>query len=152
MLSINHAIGYDIRSLRQSFSFARFTSNPSSGATPTRKLRVLLLDDEKDVTTIFKKGLTLKGFKVDAFNDPILALEKFETDKYDVIVSDIKMPKMNGFEFYRRIAKMDDKVRIFFFTAFEIYEHEARLAFPNLPSECFIAKPVSIEQLAKTIS
>jgi two-component system C4-dicarboxylate transport response regulator DctD len=110
------------------------------------------LDDQKDITTAVKSGLSLRGYKVDAFNDPILCLEKFEPDKYDVIITDIRMPTMNGFEFYRRVAEMDNKVKVFFLSAIDVYEQEVRLAFPNLPSNCFITKPVTLDRLVQLIS
>ena len=60
-------------------------------------------------------GLQCKGFHIDAFSDPQTALEKFESGKYDVLITDVRMPAMNGFELARRISKIDDKIKIFFF-------------------------------------
>jgi DNA-binding response OmpR family regulator len=74
--------------------------------------RILLVDDESDVTLAFKIGLEDNGFVVDAFNDPILALSSFNQGLYSLVLLDIKMPKMNGFELYREIRKLDDKVKI----------------------------------------
>lgn len=78
--------------------------------------RVLLVDDEPDITTVLGIGLDDDGFKVDTFNDPLIALSQFNKSSYDVVILDIKMPKMDGFELYREIRKIDDKVKVFFIT------------------------------------
>ena len=75
---------------------------------------LLVVDDEPDITLAFSMGLEDNGFIVDAFNDPLLALQSFKDKKeesYALALLDIKMPKMNGFELYKEIRKIDDKVR-----------------------------------------
>ncbi len=67
--------------------------------------KVLIVDDEPDVTGTFKVGLEERGFKVETFNDPEMALSNFKPGKYDILLLDIKMPKMNGFELYEKIKK-----------------------------------------------
>src|SRR5438132_2177377 len=83
--------------------------------------RILLVDDEPDITTVFTLGLEDCGFKVDVFNDPMQALSCFKSGLYDLALIDYKMPNMNGFELYREIRKIDDKVKVCFVTAFEVY-------------------------------
>jgi DNA-binding response OmpR family regulator len=61
------------------------------------------------------------GFVVDTFNDPQVAISNFKTDLYDLLLIDIGIPKMNGFEFYKEIRKIDDKVKVCFFKASEAY-------------------------------
>jgi CheY-like chemotaxis protein len=70
-----------------------------------REKRVLLVDDEPDNNTIFKLGLEDGGFHVDAYNDPELALSAFKPDYYDLLILDIKMPKMDGYELYKKIKE-----------------------------------------------
>jgi two-component system catabolic regulation response regulator CreB/two-component system response regulator ChvI len=116
-----------------------------------KKLRILAVDDEKDITLLVKKGLEGKGFEVDVYNDPKLVLEEFRPGKYDILITDIRMPGMDGFELYSKIRKIDDKLRVFFLSAIDVYQQNMRLAFPHLHSNAFISKPVTIEKLAKII-
>jgi two-component system, OmpR family, response regulator ChvI len=90
----------------------------------------LFVDDEPDNTSIFRIALEDNGFDVDAFNNPTLALSSFKPDYYDLLVLDIKMPNMNGYELYQKIKKMDDKVKVCFLTAFgEQYTEEFKTRF-----------------------
>ena len=85
--------------------------------------RILLVDDEPDVTISIKLGLETqeKGFVVDISNDPIEALANFKAESYDLLLLDIKIPQMNGFELYEKIRKIDNKIKVCFITAFEVY-------------------------------
>jgi DNA-binding response OmpR family regulator len=113
--------------------------------------RILLVDDERDILVTFKKALESRGYEVDAFSDPVKALLDFVPGRYDIIITDVKMPGLNGFELYHRIRKQDEKAKLFFLTAIDIYEHEVKLAFPNLDPNVFIHKPIGIDDLIKTI-
>ena len=73
--------------------------------------RIMVVDDEPDITLQLSVVLEENGFKVDPFNDALLALENFKPDLYDLLILDIKMPKMNGFELYQEIKKIDTKVK-----------------------------------------
>ena len=89
---------------------------------------LLVVDDEPDITLAFSIGLEDSGFEVDAFNDPLLALEAFKEKKsYDLALIDVKMPKMNGFELYKEIRRVNDKVKVCFATAFDIQKEEEDL-------------------------
>ncbi len=114
--------------------------------------RILVVDDEPDITESIKNGLTRKGFEVSAYNDPTKALDEYVPDAYDLILLDIRMPKMNGFELYREIKKKNDNTKICFFTAFEVYYEEFRKMFPNLQVKCFIRKPITINDLVTHIN
>src|SRR5688500_20196270 len=83
--------------------------------------RIFLIDDEPDVTYTLEKVLEDNGFKVEAFTDPILALNYYTVDFYDLVVLDIKMPKMDGFELYNKIREKDPKVKICFLTAIRMF-------------------------------
>jgi DNA-binding response OmpR family regulator len=89
-----------------------------SDPTPKRPAdtpRIMVVDDETDITQVLKMALARSDFAPDSFNDPLKALEKFKPSYYDMILLDIRMPVMNGFELYREIRKLDAKVKICFF-------------------------------------
>ncbi|MGB7953779.1 MAG: response regulator [Candidatus Nitrosopolaris sp.] len=114
---------------------------------------ILLVDNEPDNTSVLSMGLEDEGFKVDVFNDPILALSNFKPDYYSLSILDINMPKMNGYELYREIRKMDAKLKVCFLTASEIYIESLRVPPPHLLDDvkCYIPKPVAIDDLVKKV-
>jgi two-component system, OmpR family, response regulator ChvI len=111
------------------------------------KGRILLVDDERDINTVVRKGLERVGFKVRAFNNPLDALSKFEAGSYDVALLDIRMPSMNGFELYKKLREIDSKIKVCFITAFEMYEEEFKKLFPSHEVRCFIKKPIKLTDL-----
>jgi CheY-like chemotaxis protein len=115
--------------------------------------RIMLVEDEDDIVLLFKMILESDaGLKVDSFTDPFAALNSFKIGLYDLILIDIALPKMNGFELYYKIRKIDDKVKICFLTAGEMYYEETRKqVFPELEANCFIRKPIANEDLMKSV-
>lgn len=117
------------------------------------KKKILVVDDEPDITASIKNGLTRNGFEVTTFNDPTTALASYNVNTYDLLLLDIRMPKMNGFELYRELKKKgDDTAKACFFTAFEVYYDEFKKIFPNLEVKCFIRKPITITELTSHIN
>jgi CheY-like chemotaxis protein len=114
---------------------------------------VLFIDDEKDVTFTIKTVLEETGlFHVDSFNDPDLALKRFKPNYYALVLIDIKMPKMNGFELYERLKKIDPDIKVCFLTASEMYHQEAReVGHCALNEDLFLQKPISNEDLVREI-
>jgi DNA-binding response OmpR family regulator len=121
------------------------------GITKSRKYRVLFVDDEVDITFTFKRGLEDNGFEVDSFNDPQTALSDFRAGVYDLALIDIKMPQMNGFDLYRKLRKIDDKIKYCFMTAYELYNETLKKDYPTLNVGCFIKKPIEIGDLIKEL-
>jgi two-component system, OmpR family, response regulator ChvI len=115
------------------------------------KKRILLVDDESDITIAFRMSLESNGFIVDTFNDPQGALSNFKAGVYDLLLIDIKMPKMNGFELYQEIERIDNKVKVCFITAFEVYYKSLRELFPTTNVDCFIKKPITTDELVERI-
>jgi DNA-binding response OmpR family regulator len=114
--------------------------------------RILIVDDEKDITDTFKKALEQQeGFDVITYNDPEQALSKFKENWFDLLLLDIRMPKMSGFELYRRLNKIDSKPKVCFITAFDIYYDEFKKVFPSLEVKCFLRKPISISDLVEQV-
>jgi DNA-binding response OmpR family regulator len=118
--------------------------------------KILLIDDEGDIIFTIKKILEDNGFEVDSFYDPILALNYYKVNFYDLIILDIKMPKIDGFELYIKIREKDPKVKICFLTAIARFNEEfkkIRLALGNTINEdYFIHKPVEMEDLLKKLT
>jgi two-component system, OmpR family, response regulator ChvI len=128
--------------------------------------RILLVDDDHDILFTFKEGLEenddavvdksqLFGgakIQVDTFADPKEALSSFKAGVYDLLLLDIRMRNMNGFELYEELKKIDDKPKVCFITAYELYYEALKKDFPKLDVGCFMKKPISIEDLATKIS
>jgi DNA-binding response OmpR family regulator len=118
-----------------------------------RGKRIMVVDDESDLTLFYKMSLEFHGFEVDTFNDPRKALSNFKPNYYNLVVLDIKMPGMDGFELNKELQKIDDKVNVCFLTASELYYKEFRKEeFCALDKELFIRKPVENEELIKEIT
>jgi len=122
----------------------------------TKAKKILLVDDEPDVTYTIKKIVEDNGFKADSFNDPILALNYYKVDFYDLVILDIKMPKMDGFQLYTKIREKDPKVKICFLTVIATFNEEfrkIRLALgKTINEDYFIQKPVEMEDLLKKLT
>jgi len=114
--------------------------------------RILVVDDEYDISLTIKVVLEENGFKVDSFNDATQALENFTAGVYDLVILDVKMPEMNGFNLYKEIRKLDDKVSICFLTAAdELYYEALKKRYPTINENCVIHKPVENESLLRQI-
>ena len=115
--------------------------------------RILIVDDEPDLTKICMLALEHYGYKLDASNDPQEVLSKYKPGSYDLIILDIKMPKMDGFELYQEIKKKDNNAKVCFLTASELYYEEFRKKeFCALDKNLFIRKPIDNEQLANKVN
>ncbi len=115
---------------------------------------ILLVDNEPDSISVLSMGLEDGGFKVDAFNDPISALSKFKPNFYALSILGINMPKMNGYELYKEIRKIDDKIKVCFLTGSEIHRECLREPPPQLLLDnikYYISKPVDIDDLVKKV-
>ncbi|HZA07341.1 MAG TPA: response regulator [Nitrososphaeraceae archaeon] len=118
-----------------------------------KKQRILLVDDEPDITSTFEMILQMNGFEVDTYNDPLLALSNFKPNSYGLALLDIRMPKMNGFELYKKIKDIDNNIEVCFITAFEDYREEFKESFPQLEeAKYFIRKPKAIEDLVTLVT
>ena len=116
--------------------------------------RVLIVDDEPDLTLSLKMTLEENGLKVNSFTDPLSALENYkeEAGMYDLLILDMKMPQMNGFELYRQIKKIDDKAKVCFLTAGEMYYGVYTDIFNSLDAKYFIRKPIDNQELVKRVN
>jgi DNA-binding response OmpR family regulator len=118
-----------------------------------KRARILVVEDESDLNLLFHLTLEREGFEVDTYEDPLSALSHFTPNSYDLVILDIKMPKMNGFELYDRIKKIDDKVKICFLTASEMYYEEYRKSIHfTFDKNLFLRKPIENKDLIKEIN
>jgi two-component system, OmpR family, response regulator ChvI len=115
--------------------------------------RILVVDDDPDITLTLKTGLELSGLlQVDTFNDPELALSSFKPDVYYLALLDLRMPKMYGHELYDEMKKIDGRLKVCFMTAtYQNYE-ALRAAFPTIEIECYIQKPIETKDLIRRIN
>jgi YesN/AraC family two-component response regulator len=113
--------------------------------------RVMVVDDEKDILRIIKRDLEITNeFQVEIFSSGVEALTAFKNHElgyYDVIITDIRMPKMNGFELYRQIKEINPNTKIAFITAFEINKDEFNKVLPSIEVKDFIIKPIDMDDL-----
>jgi DNA-binding response OmpR family regulator len=115
--------------------------------------RIFIVDDEPDLTMLCTLALEHYGYKVHAFNDPQEALSKYKPGSYDLIILDIKMPKMDGFELYQEIKRKDNNAKICFLTASELYYEKFRKKeFSALDKDLFIRKPIGNEELVAQVN
>ena len=118
--------------------------------------KILLVDNEVDITYALTNALENYGFTIEAFNDPILALNSYKSNFYDLVILDIKMPKMDGFELYNKIREKDPQVKICFLTASELFYEEFRkarfLLSEKIGEEYFIQKPIKTDDLVQKIN
>jgi two-component system, OmpR family, response regulator ChvI len=115
------------------------------------KKKILIIDDEVDLTFTFKVGLEDTGlFTVDTLNDPQDMLFNFKPSMYDLLLIDMRMPQMSGYELYKEIRKIDAKIKVIFLTAspFEVLQE----VFPTFDKNYYILKPVEIAELIKRIN
>jgi CheY-like chemotaxis protein len=118
------------------------------------KKRVMTVDDEPDVTYCLKACLEETGLvQVDGYIDPFLALAKFKPSTFDLVILDIRMPVMNGFQLYQKLKSIDDDVKVCFLTAVHDLS-DYKEAYPDIidaiendEMKCFLDKPVGSEQL-----
>ena len=91
-----------------------------------------------------------------SFNDPILALNSYASNIYDLVILDIKMPKMDGFELYNKIREKDPQIKICFLTASELFYEEFRkarfLVAETIGEEYFIQKPIKTDELVQKLN
>jgi DNA-binding response OmpR family regulator len=117
--------------------------------------RILLVDDESDVTTVLTFALEDYGFEVESYNNPLVALSNFKPNYYNLAILDIKMPEMNGFELLRKIRKEDENLRICFLTALtELKDHMSDIneLGPAFVKDRVIRKPISNKDLLNDIN
>jgi DNA-binding response OmpR family regulator len=117
-----------------------------------KKKKILMIDDEADITFTFKTGLEDTGlFTVDTFNEPQDVLFNFKPGVYDLLLIELRMPKMSGYELYKEIRKIDAEIKVIFLTASESFE-DFQKVFPTFNMNYYVLKPVEINELIKKVN
>jgi DNA-binding response OmpR family regulator len=116
-----------------------------------RLTAILVVDDEPDIASSMEAGLERRGFEVVSFTSAKEALAKYVPGRYHLLIVDIRMPGMDGFEFARQIRKRDADVKIRFLTAFDITKAEFQKSVPDMEYTDILQKPMLMEQLAAAI-
>jgi DNA-binding NtrC family response regulator len=115
---------------------------------------ILVLDDESDIVRVVERFLQGIGFSVSAFTDPVVALEYFHSNFKDccsIVISDIRMPGMNGYEFIKKVKRIKPECRTILMSAFEINDIEFSKVLPDIKVGAFLQKPFSIRKLKDLI-
>jgi DNA-binding response OmpR family regulator len=139
-------------------------SNLQSQSIVSEKLspfskRILIVDDDPDITFTFKMAFEdanrISGnkvsFHVNTYNDPLLALSEFKPHFYDLMLVDIEMPKMNGFDFCVKIFEVDLNPKVCFIVSAPINQEALRDQYPSLSIGCFIETPVTMDNLIRRV-
>jgi CheY-like chemotaxis protein len=119
--------------------------------------RILIVDDDADITITFKTAIedsnndVNKRIEVYTTNDPVVALSDFKPNFYDLLLVDINMPHMNGFELCEMILAIDINVKVCFMSSVDINREALREIYPSLSLGCFIRKPVTMDYLVNRI-
>jgi CheY-like chemotaxis protein len=121
--------------------------------------RILVVDDNTDITTTFKSAIEDSNSGIDAnkrievytANDPVIALSEFKPNYYDLLLVDINMPHMNGFQLCEKILAIDISVKVCFMSSGEINRKALREIYPSLTVGCFMRKPMTTDYLLKRI-
>jgi two-component system catabolic regulation response regulator CreB/two-component system response regulator ChvI len=118
--------------------------------------KVLLVDDEPDICMIYQIVLEDAGYQCIPYTDPIIALQEFRPNYYDLILLDIKMPVLDGVELCKKIRETDKSIHIIFITASgEFYEKVREERYPelnNYNNVNYIQKPITNEELIKIVN
>ena len=115
---------------------------------------IMVVDDDPDTTLTFKISLEAENydtFHVYTYNYPELALSEFKPNFYNLLLIDINMPKMNGFELSTKILEIDANPKICFMSSAKVNHEALREIYPAINIGCFIKKPVSPDQLVRII-
>jgi DNA-binding NtrC family response regulator len=154
IINIDRMILSSLASVKENSRFTVSTSNEDSALTfpnEDNMKRVMVVDDDYDTTIFFKTVLEDNGFYVDTYNDPMKALSGFKPKFYDLLLIDIRMPVLDGFELHRRIRKKDTGVKVCFMTAFDTYYKAIQEEHPTLNARCFMKKPIEVNNFLSIV-
>jgi DNA-binding response OmpR family regulator len=108
-------------------------------------------DDDNNSNDNYDDNNIRTRFEVYTYNNPAVALSNFKPNFYDLMLTDIYMPDMNGFELCQKVLELDANVKVCFISAAEVNIQALREVYPKVSFGCFMKKPVKIEYLVKRL-
>jgi CheY-like chemotaxis protein len=136
-----------------SFNGSLEKTDEDNQALRNQSITLMLVDDDRDILFTFKSILAAEGFKVEAFTDPNEALSRFtqaDPSYYNLVITDIRMPKINGFQLYQKLKEIKRDIRVLFMTAFEVPGNLLD-SMPNINESDIIRKPIEEERFINKI-
>jgi CheY-like chemotaxis protein len=132
---------------------SRYSRASTSQPFPVEKKKILVVNDEPDVTTMLKMTLERVGLRVDTFNDPVLALKNYKPHLYDLVILDVIMPELDGLELYTQLKRKDSGINICFLTASsEPYREELlKEKYNQLSRDLFLEMPLPTSELIREV-
>ena len=112
--------------------------------------KIMIIDDDIDITNLFSTFLEYNGYIIDAYTNPLEALHNFRKNSHDLIILDLKMPKMGGMTLYHKIKEIDNNVIICFTTADINYIEDLRKGIIDI-EKIVLYKPVLLKDLKNKI-
>ena len=126
--------------------------NAENNNSSVKRQNIMIVDDEDDINLLFTMLLCDEGYNVEAFTDPEIAIMKFEEGFYDLLIVDILMPKMNGFQLCEKLVDLDANIRVCFLSGGEMNQEAIREIYPRISLGCFIKKPVGANELIERVN
>jgi CheY-like chemotaxis protein len=132
---------------------SRYSRTSTSQPFPVEKKKILVVNDEPDVTTMLKMTLERVGLRVDTFNDPVLALKSYKPHLYDLVILDVIMPELDGLELYTQLKRKDSGINICFLTASSEPYREKLLKekYNQLSRDLFLEMPLPTSELIREV-
>lgn len=130
-------------------------SEKETNLSVERKRSILVVDDEPDIVITLRTVLERNNFKVDTYTEPQQAIKNFKPNAYSLLILDIKMPQMNGFELYKELIKIDKNIKACFLTALsELHDYDAfkKEVFPKSGQRYYIQKPIENEEILERVN
>jgi two-component system response regulator ChvI len=114
---------------------------------------IMIVDDDEDALRVFSAFLIREGYRVHAFANPEIAIEHFRYSPYEcsMILSDVRMPKINGFQLARKVKELNPDVKVVLTSSFEIHQPEFESMVPNAPVDGFVDKPMGLKKLVEVV-
>ena len=112
-------------------------------------MSILIVEDEIELASLYREFVNDLGYDVDSFTDPSLALEHFKhsSKEYSLVLTDLRMPSMNGIELALKMRGINNRMKIFLMTAFDVTDIENQIQYKLARIDRIIQKPIKLSIL-----